>query len=857
LSMTTILELVMIPDMAAWQGAMEELRSVGAKIIQGQHRRKDGSTYPVEVSLKYIRMQRDYLVAVVRDVTERQLAEKRVETFATLGRRLNATSQAREAAQIIVTVADELFGWDSCSLELYDAGGRRCHSILRMDTIHGKRQEVTAESAADVSTNGSHHVAMNGNELFPTSVLKAPLRDGQKVVGVLTIKSHRTKAYTANDGEALQALADHCAGALERIEGRAEQEKERHLLRTLIENIPRYIFVKDRAGRYLISNLAHASFLGAKDESELIGKTAYDFFPAEVAQEFESSDMELMKEGEPMLDHESFSDSNGHRRWYSITKVPFRDSAGKIVGVIGIKEDITRRKLMDESLRVSEERFREMAETIQDVFWSTTPDSKQVLYISPLYEKLWGRPVAELTANPASWMEAIVPDDRQRVCDALGHLAQGTPYDIEYRIYRPDGKERWIHDRGFPVLNASGEVHRLVGTAGDITDRKKVEMQFLRAQRMEGIGTLAGGIAHDLNNVLTPITMSIDLLRLRVKDAKCLEVLDTIAVSARRGADMVGQVLSFARGTGGTRVEVQVKHLIRDIEKIAQDTFPKSIEVRTVMGRDLWTLQGDPTQLHQVLLNLCVNARDAMPQGGRVTISATNVMIDEHYSAMNAESTAGPHVLIQVEDTGTGIPKHVVEKIFDPFFTTKELGKGTGLGLSTSLSIVKSHGGFIRVYTEAGVGTGFRIYLPAKTEADSPDASDREADLPRGNGETVLVVDDESSVRQVTKQTLEAFGYSVLLAVDGAEAVAIYAQKQESIDVALVDMAMPVMDGAATIKVLTKLNPSIRIVAASGIAANTGLARAGELAATYFVQKPYTADILLKMLRKVLQEKSL
>ena len=474
----------------------------------------------------------------------------------------------------------------------------------------------------------------------------------------------------------------------------------------------------------------------------------------------------------------------------------------------------------------------------------------QITYWNKSAERLYGWTAEEAVGREVTDLLYRDAASFGKACEQLFKFGEWTG---ELQQFSKDGRELVIEGRWTLVRDSADQPTAVLAINTDITSRRKLELQFLRAQRMEGIGTLAGGIAHDLNNVLTPITMAIDFLRLKVKDAKCQEVLDTIASSAKRGAEMVGQVLSFARGMEGRRIEVQVKNLVRDIERIIQDTFPKIIEIRTIIGKDPGTLQGDPTQLHQVLLNLCVNARDAMPQGGRITISAARVNIDEHYAAMNAEATPGPHILIQVDDTGTGIPKHIVDKIFDPFFTTKEIGSGTGLGLSTSLSIVRSHGGFIQVYTEPGTGTSFRIHLPAKTESGTQGVSTPEVELPRGNGETVLVVDDEPSVRQITKQTLEAFGYRVMLAADGTEAVAIYVEERDRIDVALVDMAMPVMDGNSTMKVLMRLNPSLRVVAASGIAGNAGMTKAGELAVKHFVQKPYTADILLRMLRDVLK----
>jgi PAS domain S-box-containing protein len=403
------------------------------------------------------------------------------------------------------------------------------------------------------------------------------------------------------------------------------------------------------------------------------------------------------------------------------------------------------------------------------------------------------------------------------------------------------------------VRDDAGVPRAILAINTDVTEKKKLEHQFLRAQRMESIGTLAGGIAHDLNNVLAPVIMAVDLLKLTETDSYKLSLLNTVDTSARRGADMVGQVLSFARGMEGRRVEVQIRHIVRDIEKISTDTFPKNIRIAANIDKALWPLVGDPTQLHQVLLNLCVNARDAMPEGGRLTITAENVHLDAHYAAMNIEAKAGPHVVIEVEDTGTGIPQDIIEKIFDPFFTTKEVGKGTGLGLSTSIAIIKGHEGFIRVYSEPGKGTRFRVYLPARPSAESPKATTAQsAELPRGLGQLLLIVDDEASIRDITQQTLQAFGYRVLVAADGAEAVAIYTEHREHIAAVLTDMMMPVMDGAATITALTKLNPDIRIIAASGITANGAVAKAAGLGVKHFLPKPYTASVLLKALEHVL-----
>jgi nitrogen-specific signal transduction histidine kinase/ActR/RegA family two-component response regulator len=389
----------------------------------------------------------------------------------------------------------------------------------------------------------------------------------------------------------------------------------------------------------------------------------------------------------------------------------------------------------------------------------------------------------------------------------------------------------------------------------DITDRKKIEAQFLRAQRMESIGTLAGGVAHDLNNILAPIMMSIDILRAMSDGPEVQKILETIGVSAKRGAEIVRQVLSFARGLEGQRIEIQPKTVLKDLETIIKDTFPKDIRLHFSIPDDAWSFLGDPTQVHQILLNLCVNARDAMPNGGNLTVGVENCVLDEQYAAMNIQAKPGCYVNFSVTDSGMGMRQEVIDKIFEPFFTTKEPNKGTGLGLSTVMAIVKSHEGSINVYSDLGRGTTFKVYLPAMES--SPGARQEqavEASLPRGNGETVLVVDDEASLATITSQTLQAFGYRVLTAADGAEAVAKYAQHTNEIAVVLTDMTMPILDGPATIHALMRLNPKIKIVAASGLDANGSVAKATGAGVKHVLTKPYTARTLLKTLRAILDE---
>jgi CheY-like chemotaxis protein len=320
---------------------------------------------------------------------------------------------------------------------------------------------------------------------------------------------------------------------------------------------------------------------------------------------------------------------------------------------------------------------------------------------------------------------------------------------------------------------------------------------------------------------------------------------------------LVKQVLSFARGVEGQRVAVDPTHILQDIQKIAIDTFPKSIVVNLGSMKGLWNVMGDATQMHQVFLNLCINARDAMPDGGHLTIIAKNTTVDKTYAAMNPEAQAGPYVVVSVTDTGMGIPQEVRNKIFEPFFTTKEIGKGTGLGLSTTIGIIKSHGGFINLQSEVRKGTTFEIFLPANPDAACEEKGESELTrLPRGNGETILLVDDEEAIRKIAQSTLESFGYRVVLASHGAEAVSLYAQNQKDIAVVLTDMAMPIMDGPSLIIALKTMNPDIKIISSSGFTSTDGTARAVAAGVRHFIPKPYTAESMLKTLHETLHGES-
>jgi two-component system, cell cycle sensor histidine kinase and response regulator CckA len=538
---------------------------------------------------------------------------------------------------------------------------------------------------------------------------------------------------------------------------------------------------------------------------------------------------------------------DGSYYWVDTTIVPFLNAAGKPYQYVAIRSDITERKRAEEQIREQ----AALLDQAQDAI--LVRDLEQnILFWNKGAEKIYGWSAEEVIGKN---VEGLLNKEHSTQFDAARQaIIQAGEWKGEMHQTRRDGTEITVESRWTLVRDEQGQPKSILVINTDITEKKRMEAQFLRAQRMESIGTLAGGIAHDLNNVLSPIVMAIDMLELRSTDETSRRWFEVLRANAERGGNMVRQVLSFARGVEGERVALQPKHLIKEIVKILRETLPKSIEINFRVPDDLWIISADATQIHQVLMNLCVNARDAMPDGGSISIRAENAYVDENYARMHIEAKAGRFVMISVSDTGPGMSAEIQSRIFEPFFTTKEMTKGTGLGLSTALSIVKSHGGFINVYSELHRGSQFAIYLPAIETVEAIEDHALKADLPLGKGELVLVIDDEESIREITRGTLETFGYNVLTANDGTEALAIYADKKNEIAVVLTDMVMPFMDGPATIRALQRMNPQVRIIAASGLGTAQRAGEGSLEGVSVFLTKPYTAEKLLKTLAQILRD---
>jgi PAS domain S-box-containing protein len=474
-----------------------------------------------------------------------------------------------------------------------------------------------------------------------------------------------------------------------------------------------------------------------------------------------------------------------------------------------------------------------------------------IIFWSKGAERTYGWTAEEALGKPAGELHRRRSDPTYSQAGQV--LLEAGHWSGEIRHATKDGRELVVQSRWTLLRDRDGKPEAILIINTDVTGEKKREAEFLRAQRMESLGTLAGGIAHDINNVLSPILMAIRLLETSPPGEGTRRVLDVLQTNVERGANMVRQILEFARGVEGERMVLQPEHLIKQIIYVLGGTLSKSIKIRFSALDKLWAIRADPTQIHQVLMNLLVNAQDAMPGGGEITIEAGNVSVDENYSRMMPDAKPGRYVRIAMRDTGTGIARDKIERIFEPFFTTKGQGKGTGLGLSTALAIVKSHGGFIGVYSEENKGTEFKIYLPAVDINAAVEYAGDKGEVPKGHGELVLVADDEAAVREITRSTLEACGYKVLTAGDGTEAVAVFAEHSNEIKLVLIDTMMPYMDGPSAIRAMRRLNPDIRVILNSGMAQNG--ASIEDIQVNGFLGKPHTADQLLNALAAALKER--
>lgn len=532
--------------------------------------------------------------------------------------------------------------------------------------------------------------------------------------------------------------------------------------------------------------------------------------------------------------------------WVDTTIVPFIDDDGKPFRYTAIRFDITERKLAEERIRQQAELLNKTQDAIVvcDIAYS-------IVFWNKGAERMYGWTLDEVLGKHIT--EVFLSCGNDELEKIRNEFEPTGEWKAEVQRKTKDNKDLVVVARWTLVRSESGQPDYILIVHTDITEQKLTEEHLLRAQRLESIGTLAGGIAHDLNNVLSPILMAVDMLQMHDSDEKIARWCKLIRESALRGSGLVKQVLTFSRGLKGERIPVHLKHLIKDLVNVLQETLPKSIVLTHFISPDLWNISADPTQIHQVLLNICLNARDAMPDGGTLSIRVENQTLDDTKARMTPESRAGGYVCITVEDNGIGMSDETIIRIFDPFFTTKDVGHGTGLGLSTAMTIVKGHEGFMNVYSEVGRGSKFSIYFPAAEMTSEGVFGQQDVKHPNGNGELVLVVDDETNILDITKATLERFGYRAIVAGDGIEGLAVFADNKDEVDLVLTDVSMPEMDGPNMIRALKRIRPDIKIIAMSGLMNPDQSSRLDDLRVQGTLTKPFTAEKLLTEIGSVIK----
>ncbi len=801
---------------------------------------KDGTVGYIAVRFYIVKDERGRTIktfGVNQDITERKRAEETLASERNLLRTLIDTLPDH----IYVKDADGRFLLNNTA-HMEALGADAQEEVIGKTDFDFQQSEFATEPFTDdqnVIRTGTPVLNREDARLFPTgatwlSSTKVPLHDPQgKVVGMVAIEHDITDQKWAQ--EALRTSEAHLSNALKMAKlGHWAYDVAKDLFTFNDHFYGIFRTTADREGGYEMSSARYAGrFVHPEDAPQVAD---------EIRKAIESPDPDFSRQ----LEHRIIY-ADGEVGYIAVRFNIIKDEQGRTIKTYGVNQDITEIKRAEEKIA---EQARLLDVALDPIILRDMSDT--LVYWNKAAEHLYGWSFEEAKALRDEHL--IAEEEHSRYDRAKREFLEKGECEIELHQKAKNGRSIITHSRWTLVRNDDGTPRGRLIISRDQTDQRNLEAQLRRAQRLESLGTLAGGIAHDLNNMLAPILMAVQILNAKTSDANLKKLIGSLESSTKRGSEVIKQVLTFARGTEQDFAPQQIRYVFSEIESIIKETFPRNIQLRTGISKDLSLVLGDATQLHQVLINLCVNARDAMPEGGRLTLAAEDMVMDESYARMMLGAHPGRYVMLTVADTGTGIPKDIQDKIFEPFFTTKEKGKGTGLGLSTVYAIVKSHHGLIKLYSEVGKGTEFKIFLPViQKEEKEKSRPASEGVLLKAKGERVLVIDDELSVLQISKEILETQGYTVMTAADGAEATALFAGAEKgSIKLVITDMNMPLMDGSSTIRALRRIDPALKIIVSSGLLTDVTSAGVTDLDIQGYMTKPYTSNQLLIMVQKVL-----
>lgn len=677
-----------------------------------------------------------------------------------------------------------------------------------------------------------------------------PINFGGKVAGTIAVYSGEVGVFGRREIALLSEVAGDISFALDtmrRDEERRFSEKalrdSETRFRTLIEHAPDAVFVHTNEEFAFLNNAAVRLF-GAKSADQLVGHSVMERIHPDFVATVRERISRIFGQQEAIPLHEHvYLRLDGSPVVVEVTATPITFHG--VVSAAVFARDVTERREFEARLLQQ----GALLDTANDAMMVCDLEHK-LLYWNKGAERLYGWDAREVVGR---YIPEFLVGERSNVDAAHRETLENGGWTGEIRLFNKKREEVTVLSRWTLIRDEANRPKSIFTVDTDITEKKKLETQFLRAQRLESVGQLAGGIAHDLNNILTPILMAAPLLHADETRRENAEMLGMIESCAQRGSEIVRQILLFSRGSVGEKKPLPVRPLLNEMANLVRETFPKGIELRTGIPSDLWMVLGDSTQLHQLLLNLVVNARDAMHGGGTLSITAENILMDEATASKTPGARPGPYVAWVVSDSGTGIPPEYMDRIFDPFFTTKELGKGTGLGLSTVIGIIRSHLGFIKVESKPKQGTHFRVYLPALEAGPSEKDSQEETfDSWPGRGETVLLVDDEETIRLMSKKVLEKAGYRVLLAYDGADALVTFTRQSADIQIVITDMMMPTMDGFSLIGILQRLSPDVKVITCTGMDGDSNPRWNGLKGIGATIKKPTSRKRLLQAVRTVL-----
>lgn len=841
-----------------------------------RHRRKDGSLIDVEIKWNPVSFKgRAACLAMANDVTERKRLEHRDAALSKLGQSLSSATTPAEAAEIIRGIASDLFSWDAFTLDLYSEERDLVFPILNLDTDRtGLRFNVPVSGKGQGPSGMARRIVQQGAELIlreepltmPTdvvpmgdtsrpsaSLMLAPIRNRTKVIGILSIQSYSFKAYDQQDLSALQALADYCGGALERIHAEQALHFSELRFQDLFEGSPDAIFVEDFNGRVLDVNPAGCQLHGTTKE-ELVGKTVLDLVPA-ISREDVARDFRLLAEGQ-LHQIEGVSvgvDGRVVPVEVRANRIEYGGSSALLLHV----RDISERKSAEAALRSSEMLFHSVWENSVDGMRLTDEDGN-IVAVNEAFCKLVGISRGELEGNPLTVIYSH-PDSPESILQKYRqHFRERViEKQIERCLTLRDGKIVTLEETS-SFVELRGQPSLLLGLFRDVTTQKRLEEQLRQSQKMEAIGQLAGGVAHDFNNILTVIQGHASLL---IANAGLTGVsarsAHQIGQAAERASGLTRQLLTFGRRQFMQLKCLDMNEVVGNMTKMLSRLLGEHIALQIKYFAAPAPVQADASMMEQVLLNLAVNARDAMPKGGQLLIKIEVVDIDAIHVAQHHESHAGRYVCVSAIDKGCGIAPQNLRRIFEPFFTTKEVGKGTGLGLATVYGIVKQHQGWVEVESEVSKGTTFRVYLPCSTQAVGPVGATTAEKAVRGGTETILVVEDETPVRELVCDLLAGHGYKILQAESGRKALDVWEGSKDRIDLVLTDLVMPDrMNGRELAERLWLERPDLKVIFTSGYSAEVVGKDFVMRRGLNYLQKPYPPHRLATVVRDCLDAKN-